>query len=81
MSRRSYNSLRHYDECIAQAIVQRYPIVGKPGFADRARAAQIMADRGMNDTEIADRIGCTDRSAFRLRRADIEPLPELAVAQ
>jgi hypothetical protein len=52
------------------------PIVGKPAPADRARAAQLTAKRGLNDAEIALRLGTTERYVIRLKNTDVEPLPD-----
>jgi uncharacterized membrane protein len=52
------------------------PIVGKPARADRARAAHLMAKRGLNDAEIALRLGTTERYVIRLKNTDVEPLPD-----
>ena len=52
------------------------PIVGKPAPADRARAAHLMANRGLNDAKIALRLGTTERYVIRLKNTDVEPLPD-----
>ena len=51
------------------------PIVGKPARADRARAAQLMAKSGLDDAEIALRLGTTEHYVIRLKNTDVEPLP------
>lgn len=52
------------------------PIVGKPAGADRARAAQLTAKRGLNDAEIALRLGTTEHHVIRLKNTDLESLPD-----
>jgi hypothetical protein len=52
------------------------PTVGKPARADRARAAQLIAKRGLNDAEIALRLGTTERYVIRLKNTDVEPRPD-----
>jgi hypothetical protein len=43
--------------------------------ADQARAAHLMAKRGLNAAEIALRLGTTERNVIRLKNTDVEPCP------
>lgn len=71
-----YDPLRHYDELIAEAIAQRFPIVGRPAYADRVRAVQLLQQRGLNVPEIAMRLRTSERAVQRMARTEVEPMPE-----
>jgi hypothetical protein len=72
----TYNPNRHYDELIAEALAMRYPIVGKPTRADRARAVQILTKWGCDIGEISRRLDMGDALVWKLQRVALEPLPE-----
>lgn len=73
-----YNKNHHYDELTAEALAQRYRFAGKVAPADRARAVQLLYERGFNATQISMRLEITTRTAMRLRHVHVEPMPEYA---
>lgn len=71
-----FNPNRHYDELIAEALAGRFPIAGTPNRADQARAVHILAERGLETSEIAVRLRMPERQVDRLKLAEVEPMQE-----
>jgi len=78
MSEAAFNPNRHYDPLTVDALVQRYPVRGATS-ADKAKAAKLLSDRGVDDKEIADLLGTSERNVGRwIYEFEVAPLPPIA---
>jgi transposase-like protein len=68
----------HYDPLTVDALVQRYPVRGAT-TADKAKAAQLFSDRGVDDRDIAVLLGTSERNVGRwVNEFDVASLPPIA---
>jgi hypothetical protein len=68
----------HYDPLTVDALVQRYPVRGAT-TADKAQAAKLLSDRGVDDGDIAMMLGSSERNVGRwINEFEVAPLPPIA---